>query len=113
MGTVVGSWRLKLILVLIIFMACTYTINGLFMGVNTTSDGYIIPDSQVTYNNTEEGLQSGNDFIGLLTTAFDLMTFGSIDNMYIRIFFNLVMVICSISLVYIIYTFIKEWIPFV
>ena len=117
MGTVVGTWRLKLMIVLITFITCIYTANAFLM-----DDSEYIKDGYYNYNNTDvdlgynasdEGIDSGDNFINVIFGIGDFLTFGVIDNTMIRLFLTSVTSFTFIGIGYIIYTFIKEWIPFV
>jgi len=116
MGTVVGSWRLNLMILLFVFLSSIY-ISYLFLGnigtPNPHSEYIMYNDSidKVTYNNSTLGLQKSNDFLGVFGTLINLITFGSIDNVYARLFLNIVMSIIWITIGYIVYTYVKEWVP--
>lgn len=118
MGTVVGTWRLKLILILVIFSTAVYTANAIFgdLGGNVTEEGYIdyTPEkTNVTYNATDLSTDQGTSFTDVLFGIGDFLTFGSITNTWVRLFFNGVMGIVLITIGYVVFTFIKEFIPFV
>jgi hypothetical protein len=104
MGTVVGAWRLKLILFLFIFLFILYTINGLFYSIDTDDAGFYVDEESLAEDD-------GGDFISMLFGFGDYFTFGNIDNTYARIFINIVTTSCWITIGYIIYTFIREWFP--
>ncbi len=119
MGTVVGSWRLNLILILIIFSTLVYTANAMFgnLGGNVDENGYFnyteTGGEGLAYNQTSEGTDKGNSFIDAIFGIGNFLTFGSIDNPWARLFFNGVMAIVWLVIGYITFTFIKEFIPFV
>ncbi len=116
MGTVVGSWRLRYMIVLFLFLTSIY-VSYVFLGnVNSEVDEEISFENdveQVTYNDTETALSQSNDFINFFDGLIGFITFDMIDNFYIRLFFNIVMSIVYLSIGYIVYTYIKEWIPLV
>jgi len=116
MGTVVGKWRLKLLLLLLILLTITYTVNGMFIEVQDSLDteGYYYPDyKDIEYNDTASATDSGDDFISVLTQLGEFLTFQNIDNAYAMLFLNMFTSVCFISIGYIVFTFIKEFIPFV
>ena len=122
MGTVVGSWRLRLLIVLIVFIICIYFTNAMFYTLDGTinEEGFvsygeenITIDGELGYNETDLGTEEGGDFLGILFSVGSFLTFGIIDNTFIRLFFNFVVMFTFISIGYVVYTFIKEWIPFV
>ena len=113
MGTVVGSWRLKLLLILVILMSIIYTVNGIFYGIETDEEGYILNEDIIKENDTAKSIEQSNDFMTVLFGWADFFTFGNIDNPYARIILNLVNTVCLIAIGYILFTFIKEFIPFV
>ena len=117
MGTVVGSWRLRLIVVITIFIMCLYFTNIIFYNLDeVTEDGYIDWDNQnidLGYNESEIGTEQGTDFISLIVGVGDFLTFGNIDNGFIRIFLNFIVAFSFLAIGYVIYTFIKEWVPLV
>ena len=116
MGTVVGSWRLKYMIVIFVFLTSIYT-SYIFLGnidkpaENMDYVTYEDSISQINYNDTSRALKKTNDFWSVFGTLIGLITFSSIDNFYARLFLSLVMSILWIAVGYILYTYIKEWIP--
>ena len=115
MGTVVGSWRLNAMIVLFVLLTSIY-VSYVFLGdINNTSSGeYVVYEDDVetvNFNDTMSGLEKSNDFLGVFGTLANMITFGNIDNFYARLFLNMVMSVVWISIGYIVYTYIKEWIP--
>lgn len=114
MGTVVGSWRLKLILLIVILMSLIYTVNGFFYDVPVNDLGYMEDDTKTTsWNDTAKATNQSASFIDVLGGFGDFVTFGNIDNIYARIILSLFTTICLITIGYIIFTFVKEFVPFV
>ena len=125
MGTVVGTWRLKAILVILVLISCTYSAyllfdpNTLAGGIGEINEeGYIAYDESTInttlgYNQTDITVEDSQSFIGVMTGIGNFLTFGDIDNVWIKILFNMIIAMCWIVIGYIIYTFFKEWIPFV
>lgn len=120
MGTVVGTWRLHAILVIIVSITLIYTSYAMFSPENiglVNEEGYIIYnnsiDNDLGYNETDITVDTGNNFISALVGIGDFLTFGDINNSWVRLIFNIVMLLMWITLGYIIYTFFKEWVPFV
>jgi hypothetical protein len=117
MGTVVGAWRLRLLMILVIFATVMYTINGMFSTLDgNVSDGYITyentSDYDLSMNDTSAGESQGNSFIDVIGGLGNFLTFGAIDNPWARLFFTTLMTFVGIGIGYIVYTFVKEWIPF-
>jgi hypothetical protein len=119
MGTVVGAWRLRLLLVLLIFAVSIYSAYGLFGNIvvpevkEVDDNGYTPTDTDIAYNQSDLGVEESTSFTDVVFGLGDFFTFGNIDNTWVRLTINSVMSIVWISLGYIIFTFIKEWIPFV
>jgi hypothetical protein len=113
-ATAEGSWRLKTIILLVILLTSIYYINSFFYNVDIDNDGYITDtDLELDSNLTDEGVDEGQGFIDILGNIGSYLTFGNIDNFYARLIINLFTTICWIIIGYIIYTFIRDWIPFV
>ena len=121
MGTVVGNWRLRAIIILFIFYVCMYGANALLYDIDTMSDyenddlvSFEDTNAEILENETDlevSGQDEGNSFIDMLSGLFEFLTFGNIDNTFARLLLNTTMTIITITTTYIIYTFIKEWIP--
>ena len=108
MGTVVGSWRLKLIIFLVVIGTCIYIVNGFFYGIETDEAGFIVDEENIEV----ESKEGGDDFISILFKVGDYLSFGNINNIYARTFLGIFISIFWICVGYIIYTFVKEWVPF-
>lgn len=121
MGTVVGVWRLKLLLIVFMCIVSIYLCHGFFYlaNYNTVSEeGYMVYDDTSTINdynmdNFTLEQNKGLGFTDMLIGAWDLLTFGEITNIYVRLLTNMITLSLWIVILYIIYTFIKEWVPFV
>lgn len=122
MGTVVGTWRLKIIIILVFMISCIYTINFIFSSSSANflnEDGYVdysqsnITSSATSWNDTVNSTSQGTDFMSVVFGIGDFLTFGSIDNVWARLFLSSIMAIVWIAVAYVIYTFVKEFIPFV
>jgi len=123
MGTVVGSWRLKAIIILFVFYVAMYGANALFINIDTMGDfenddlvSFDETDSKIDDNETDleiSGKDEGNSFIDMITGMFDFLTFSNIDNQYARLVLTTTMAIVTIVTAYLVYTFIKEFIPLV
>jgi len=113
MGTVVGAWRLKTMIILFIFVIIIYTVYGLFSSVQTDEYGYI-NNSKTTLdiNQSEETLKHGNSLQDIIFGLGDFLTFSKITEPIPRFIINIMTSICFITIIYIGYTFLKEWIPF-
>ncbi|MFX0132520.1 MAG: hypothetical protein ACFFDN_02620 [Candidatus Hodarchaeota archaeon] len=119
MGTVVGAWRLKLILILIIFATLIYGSYAVFGNIDVVfyyegNDTYYGAENQtIGYNQTDLGTEESSGFTDVLFGIGDFFTFGEIDNTWVRLSINVVMGCVWITIGYVIFTFVKEWIPFV
>lgn len=118
MGTVVGVWRLKLILILIVFSSMIYGAYSMFGNIATVefyggnSSYYDTSNQTIGYNQTDLGTEESSGFTDVLFGIGNFLTFGEIDNVWARLIINLVMSCIWITIGYLIFTFIKEWIPF-
>jgi len=117
MGTVVGVWRLKAMIVLFIIIISIYGSTLVLGNVGTVNEeGYIdysVEQIELNENDTASALEEGNDVIGAIFGVAGFITFDMIDNAYARFMLNMFMAIIWISVGYILYTYIKEWIPIV
>jgi len=112
MSGVVGAWRIRLMILLTVILVSMYIVNGFFYNVDIDNDGYLNNDNlSINYNDTTEGVNEGDNFITFITSLGDYITFGNINNVYARLLINLFSTICFLIIGYIVYTFIKEWIP--
>lgn len=125
MGTVVGSWRLKLMVALILFAGFLGMSYGLFSNIdhtlyteehtstyNTTWDNTIATDPDALNNSS---MAIGNDILSIINPAnyLNIITYEAIEYMPLRVMLNLVNVSIVIAALYIAFTFIKEFVPFV
>jgi len=118
MGTVVGSWRLRLLLILVIFSTSIYGASAIFsnLGGNVDENGYYNwseSGADLSQNQTNIGETKSQNFIDALMGIGNFLTFGVVDNPWARIFLNSIMGLVWITIGYLIFTFVKEWIPFV
>lgn len=118
MGTVVGSWRLKIIIVLFIFIVSTYGFYVLLGDIETfnspiANDSYFDSSTGDVTWNSSEGEQMGTDFKDVIFGLGNFLSFGNIDNEWARLFLVNTISICLITIGYLIFTFIKEFIPLV
>lgn len=116
MGTVVGTWRLRVIIIMFILLTCIYTSYSLFQDIEIGQ--YNVDESDyskigIKYNSTDEGEEISDSFIDVIFGIGDFLTFGAIDNFYARLVINIFVSVCWITIGYVLYTFVKEWIPFV
>jgi len=125
MATSEGPWRLKVILILFFFVTMIYGSYGVFGSITTMSDyeyeldygkdnitGQQIGDYNISQNETYSTDESGDDFIGMLTGFGNFATFENVDNVFARMLLTSATSICFIVIGYLIYTFIRDWIPF-
>jgi hypothetical protein len=112
MGTVVGQWRLKAIIVLFLTMIVIYTCYGYFSNIDVSSyDVGSVDDYTIDENDTTKGLESSQSFWDVVLGLGDFLSFGLITNIWARFVVNLFVSVCWIVIGYIGYTFVKEWIP--
>lgn len=113
MGTVVGKWRLNLIISLFVILTMIYLVNGFFYGIQTDEAGYIKDEGDVNLddNLTKVGKNQGTGFLDVLFGIGDYLSFGNVDNGYARLILNIFTSCCWICIGYISYTFVKEWVP--
>lgn len=121
-----GNWRLKTIIILVLFVTTLYSSYGVFGSIQTADefneemidyshgDNSSISNESLdsSYDYTDEK-ESGEGFIDILVGTGNFLTFGDVDNEWARLLFNIVTLICTIVTGYLIYTFIRDWIPFV
>lgn len=114
MGTVVGKWRLKLIVFIFVLLTCIYVSYSFFSDLNVDDYGIDYSDEEFILgeNETTEALDQGQSFIDIVLNIGGFLTFGAIDNFFARLLINLFVSVCWIGIGYIGYTFFKEWIPF-
>ena len=127
MATSEGSpWRLKTIIVLVLLLTLFYGSYGVFGNIQTadeynqqltnyTSDGgstNAVGNASGEFDYSTEA-ESGDDFIGMLMGFGNFLTFGEIDNGWARLILNTFTTICFIVIGFLVYTFIRDWIPFV
>ena len=119
MGTVVGPWRLKLMIVLIMTATGLYLANAMFYDLGGTIDesGYLNYSgdnpSIIDYNDTAEGTEMSGSFVDVVFGIGSFLTFGNIDNPWARFILLTTTSLIFVAIGYIIFTFVKEWIPFV
>ncbi len=112
MGTVVGEWRLKAIIVLFLTMVCIYSFYGYFSNIDVSSyDVGVVEGYTISENDTTKGLETSDSFWDVVLGMGDFLTFGAFTNIWIRFIVNLFVSVCWIVIGYIGYTFVKEWIP--
>ena len=112
MGTVVGKWRLKAIIILFLALICIYTVYGIFSNISTPDYTVESIDSyNINENDTTQGLKSSDSFWDVVLGLGDFLSFGDFDNFWARFIIGLFVSICWIVIGYIGYTFVKEWIP--
>lgn len=110
MGTVVGAWRLKTMVFCLIMLTCLYLVQGIFMSVdvdiNQTAQEYEGKLANSTYDEQEgfmEGVVGGIAFI-TFTAVYIPYGLG-----WLFTLFGIVMLMINI---YLLYTYVKEMIPF-
>ena len=121
-----SPWRLKAIIILFVFLTLFYGAYGVFGDITQLGD--VDFDAEYNYNESSEiGTydissddayetdESGDDFISMIVNIGKFLTFYDFAeiNTFIFLLFNTVTTICFIVIGYIIYTFIRDWIPFV
>lgn len=126
MASADGSpWRLKAIIILMLVLTLLYGSYSVFGTIQTADEfnqqliNYSYDDNSTidsTVNQTgtyEYNSDSGQDFISVLTGFGNFITFGEIENTWVRMIFNTFTSICLIVIGFLIYTFVRDWIPFI
>lgn len=122
LATVEGSpWRIYSLIFCVIVLFSMYTSYVLFSDIQVAEFNEF--GLETGFNNSIEivgngtnvtyGVNQGNDFISILTGIGGWLTFSNIENEYARLLFN-VFIYCTWAYIgFLIYTFIRDWIPFV
>ena len=117
MGVTEGSWRLKAILFIVVMITFIYGAEALFMDIDSSMGIGDYNQTGITGNISEseiQGLQQeeSGGILGVLGGVFAFVTFGSIVEMpvWARFFLSLFVTGMVISIIYISYTFIYEFI---
>jgi len=127
LGTIDGSnWRLKSIIVLTLLLTLFYGAYGVFGDIQTASEyneqltNYSSTDGEINASGNHTGsfdygseAESGQSFIDVLGGFGSFLTFGEVDNTWARMILNTFTTICFIVIGFLIYTFIRDWIPFI
>ena len=117
MGVTEGSWRLKAILFIVVMITFIYGAEALFMDIDSSMSIGDYDQTGITGNLSEseiKGLQQeeSGGILGVLGGVFAFVTFGSIVEMptWARFFLTLFVTGMVITIIYISYTFIYEFI---
>ena len=117
MGVTEGSWRLKAILFIVVMITFIYGAEALLMDIDSSMSIGDYDQTGITGNLSEseiKGLQQDESggILGVLGGVFAFVTFGSIVEMpvWARFFLSLFVTGMVISIIYISYTFIYEFI---
>jgi len=117
MGVTEGSWRLKAILFIVVMITFIYGAEALFMDIDSSMGIGDYDQTGITGNLSEseiKGLQQeeSGGILGVLGGVFAFVTFGSIIEMptWARFFLTLFVTGMVITIIYISYTFIYEFI---
>ena len=117
MGVTEGSWRLKAILFIVVMITFIYGAEALFMDIDSSMGIGDYNQTGITGNISEseiQGLQQeeSGGILGVLGGIFAFVTFGSIVEMptWARFFLTLFVTGMVITIIYISYTFIYEFI---
>ena len=117
MGVTEGSWRLKAILFIVVMITFIYGAEALFMDIDDSMSIGDYNQTGITGNLSEseiKGLQQDESggILGVLGGVFAFVTFGSIVEMptWARFFLTLFVTGMVITIIYISYTFIYEFI---
>jgi len=117
MGVTEGSWRLKAILFIVVMITFIYGAEALFMDIDSSMSIGDYDQTGITGNLSEseiKGLQQDESggILGVLGGVFAFVTFGSIVEMptWARFFLTLFVTGMVITIIYISYTFIYEFI---
>jgi len=119
-----SGFRIKTMIILFIFVTLLYTSYGVFGSIEAPryAEGNY---ANYNYNNSQQldnytGTDSfdydpseGQGFIDFIGNIGSFLTFGNIDNVFARMLINIVNVICFTVLGFLIYLFVRDWVPFV
>jgi len=120
-----SGFRIKSIIVLVCFITIIYTAYGVFGSIQVqtysssslTSYDYNRQNTSLEQQTLDENYNydtsDSEGFIGMLMNIGSFLTFGNINNAFIRILFNTIILICGLVLGFIIYLFVRDWVPFV
>ncbi len=113
-----NPWRLKYMLIIFVVLTLMYAVQGVFV---VAQEEMRITDLSQTGNISSEDLanatarSSGENFIGVLGWFLGFITFQAIEGipLWASGILSMFTSVCTIVISYIIYTFIRDWIPFV
>lgn len=119
-----NPWRIKFMLIAFVYLTIIYSAYGVLGDIDNESyfqdpltnvtdlDDYQGAGiSSVNETNIDASQESGDDFIGMVLGMGNFLTFGNIGNIYARLIFTTINVILGVVFAYIIYTFIRDWMP--
>lgn len=102
-------------------MTCIYGAYGVFGTIETADEwneniiSYDENSGNVYINNSDattlSGENEGTDFISMITSFGNFLTFGEIENTWARWLMTTVITIMWIVIGFLIYGFIRDWIP--
>lgn len=117
MGTVVGTWRLKLIILLFVCVVGIYSAYGMFNNINLAEyplvNSTYRPNNTGTSWNSSEAPTKASGFQDVVFGIGNFLSFGNIQNDWARLILITFITIIWIVIGYIIFTFVKEFVPFV
>lgn len=122
-----GTWRLKLIIGLFLVLTLLYTSYAIFDPATLSArydqndpnynpyepESGTINESSKLNEDYDYNAEQGNDFIGMIFGFGSFITFAGVGDGMVRLLFNLFTTTCFISIGYVIYSFIRDWVPFV
>ena len=118
-----ASWRIKTLLVLFVFVTLLYSSYSLFnpsgvTGYNTVDPNYIpssstLNDSSPLDETYDYDTEDSQNFIDMLFGFGSFMTFGGVSEYWARLLLNTITTICFIGIGFVIYLFVRDWVPFV
>lgn len=121
------GWRVKTMIILMVVITMMYTSYGFFKDVGMI-DYSIYQNDDALFDNAstsgaigngsfnesyEYDTTQGQSFIDIIGGIGDFLTFGAIGDGLARLFLSTVVVICYSMIAIIIYTFVRDWVPFV
>lgn len=110
MGSVVGAWRLKTMVFCFIMLTSLYLVQGIFMGV----DGDSIDINKVEYSGDyiNSSYDTQESFADSIVGVFAFISFTAIELPYgLDWLFTMFGIVVLIINIYLVYTYVKEWIP--
>lgn len=119
-----AGFRIKVLLSLFVIVTLLYSSYSIFnpedIGDYTSfgnTTNYTASDTTLSNQSLDEtydyNTEDSQNFIDMLFGFGDFMTFGGVEEYWARMFLNSVTTICFIGIGFVIYLFVRDWVPFV